>query len=121
MVILCYSSLTTIPDAYYRAAAIVAAGRWQVFKHIQLPNMRRVLLMIFLLRFIDSFMIYTEAFRINAGGPRESTMFLAIDLGQDIAAFNYGPSAARSVIYFLLILSVAWAFNTALNSRERLR
>ncbi|MFT5897285.1 MAG: glycerol transport system permease protein [bacterium] len=119
VVILCYSSLSTIPDAYYRAAAIDSAGMWQVFRYIQLPSMQKVMLMIFLLRFIDSFMIYTEAFRINAGGPRESTMFLAIDLGQDIAAFNYGPSAARSVIYFLLILTVAWAFNTALNSRER--
>jgi glycerol transport system permease protein len=121
VVILCYSSITTIPEAYYRAAAIDSANKWQVFRHIQLPSMQNVMLMIFLLRFIDSFMIYTEAFRINAGGPRESTMFLAIDLGQDIAAFNYGPSAARSVIYFLLILTVAWAFNTALSSRERAR
>ena len=121
VVILCYSSLTTIPDAYYRAAAIDAANQWQVFRYIQLPSMRKVLLMIFLLRFIDSFMIYTEAFRINAGGPNNATMFLAIDLGQEIAAFNYGPSAARSVVYFLLILTVAWAFNTALSSREASR
>jgi glycerol transport system permease protein len=121
VVILCYSSLTTIPDAYYRAAAIDSASQWQVFRYIQLPSMKKVMLMIISLRFIDSFMIYTEAFRINAGGPRESTMFLAIDLGQDIAAFNYGPAAARSVIYFLLILTVAWAFNTALNSRDRSR
>lgn len=119
VVILCYSSLTTIPEAYYRAAAIDAAGNWQVFRYIQLPKMRRVLLMVLLLRFMDSFMIYTEAFRINAGGPKNATMFLAIDLGEEIAAFNYGPSAARSVIYFLLVLTVAWVFKTALTPRDQ--
>lgn len=58
-------------------------------------------------------MIYTEVFPINAGGPSGATMFLAVDLGEDIKAFNYGPSAARSVIYFLIVLSVALLFTKA--------
>ena len=119
VVILCYSSLSTIPAPYYQAAAIDGAGRWQVFRFVQLPKMHGVLLMALLLRFMDSFMIYTEAFRINAGGPRNATMFLSIDLGEEIASFNYGPSAARSIIYFLIVLSVAWVFKTALGARER--
>jgi glycerol transport system permease protein len=58
-------------------------------------------------------MIYTEAFPINAGGPDGATMFLAVDLGEEIKAFNYGPSAARSVIYFLIVLIVAYSFSKA--------
>jgi glycerol transport system permease protein len=111
--ILCYSALTTIPINYYQAAAIDRASPWQVFKFIQLPMLRHVLLMAILLRFMDSFMIYAEAFPINAGGPNGATMFLAVDLGEDIKAFNYGPSAARSVLYFLIILTVAWLFTRA--------
>lgn len=113
VVILCYSALTTIPTAYYQAAKIDGAGAWQTFRHIQLPKLYHVLLMAILLRFMDSFMIYTEAFPINAGGPDGATMFLAVDLGEDIKAFNYGPSAARSVLYFLIILAVAWMFSKA--------
>ena len=113
VVLLCYSALTTIPTCYYQAADIDGAGPWQVFRHIQLPKLQHVLLMAVLLRFMDSFMIYTEAFPINAGGPSGATMFLAVDLGEDIKAFNYGPSAARSVIYFLIVLSVAWLFTKA--------
>lgn len=113
VVILCYSALVTIPAAHYQAAAIDGAGPWQVFRHIQLPKLLNVLLMAILLRFMDSFMIYTEAFPINAGGPEGATVFLAVDLGEEIKAFNYGPSAARSVIYFLIILSVAWMFGKA--------
>ena len=113
VVILCYSALTTVPAAYYQAAAIDGASPWQVFRHIQLPKLHHVLLMATLLRFMDSFMIYTEAFPINAGGPDGATTFLAVDLGEEIRAFNYGPSAARSVIYFMIILTVAWMFSKA--------
>lgn len=113
VVILCYSALTTIPMSYYQAAAIDGASPWQVFRYIQLPKLYHVLLMAILLRFMDSFMIYTEAFPINAGGPDGATTFLAVDLGEEIKAFNYGPSAARSVLYFLIILTVAWSFAKA--------
>ena len=113
VVILCYSALTIIPASYYQAAAIDGAGPWQVFRFIQLPKLYHVLLMAILLRFMDSFMIYTEAFPINAGGPNGATMFLAVDLGEEIKAFNYGPSAARSVLYFIIILMVAWMFSKA--------
>lgn len=119
VVILCYSALTTIPAAHYQAAAIDSAGPWQVFRYIQLPKLYNVLLMAILLRFMDSFMIYSEAFPINAGGPNGATMFLAVDLGEEIKAFNYGPSAARSVIYFLIVLTVAWTFSKAQGRLDR--
>lgn len=117
VVILSYSALSTIPAPLYQAAAIDGARPWQVFRHIQLPRLRHVLLMAVLLRFMDSFMIYTEAFPINAGGPNGASLFLAIDLGEEIKAFNYGPSAARSVLYFLIVLTVAWLF---IKTRARL-
>ena len=112
--LLCYSGLTTIPAAYYNAAAIDRASRWAVLRYIELPKLSSVLMMAILLRFMDSFMIYTEAFRLNAGGPGYSTTFMAMELGEDIFAFNYGPAAARSVICFIIILTVSWLFKTAL-------
>lgn len=108
--LLAYSSLSVIPGAYYHAARIDGASRWQIFRFVELPKMKSVLLMALLLRFVDSFMLYTEAFRFNAGGPKDSTMFLAVALGEDIFAFNYGPSAARSIICLLIILTVSWGF-----------
>lgn len=113
IVVLCYSGLSAIPQPYYQAARIDGAGAWQVFRFIQLPKMYGVLLMALLLRVVDSLMIYTEAFGINAGGPNNATAFLSLELGEEIAAFNYGPAAARSVLYLLLVLVVAWLFRLA--------
>ena len=118
VVLLCYSSLTTIPAAYYHSAAIDGASRWNVFHYIELPKMRSVLLMAILLRFMDSFMVYTEPFRLNAGGPRSSTTFLAMELGRDVASYNFSPAAARSIIYFIIIITVSWAFKTAMAIHE---
>jgi glycerol transport system permease protein len=118
VVLLCYSCLATIPAAFYHAAAVDGASRWNVFRYVELPKMRGVLIMAILLRFMDSFMVYIEPFQLNAGGPRNSTMFLAIELGIDITAWNLGPAAARSVIYFIIILIVSWTFKTALAIHE---
>ena len=77
VVLLCYASLVSIPDAYYQAARIDGASRFAVFRFIQLPKMKRVLLIAFLLRFMDSFMIYTEPFVLTGGGPGNATTFLS--------------------------------------------
>lgn len=119
VVVLAYAGISSIPPAYYQAAAIDAASLWQVFRFIQLPKMKTVLSMAVLLRFMDSFMIYIEAFRINAGGPDSATAFLSLDLGEEIQSFNYGPSAARSIVYFLIVLTVAWAFKAATSTRAQ--
>ena len=57
--LLCYAGLRSIPDAYYQAARIDGASKLAVFRYIQLPKMRGVLMIAVLLRFMDSFMIYT--------------------------------------------------------------
>ena len=118
VVLLCYSSLTTIPAAFYQSAAIDGASRWNMFRYIELPKMRRVLIMAILLRFMDSFMVYIEPFRLNAGGPRSWTTFLAMELGQDVVSYNFSLAAARSIIYFIIILTVSWLFKTSLAVHE---
>lgn len=118
VVILSFSGLSSIHPSFYQAAEIDGASRWSVFRFIELPKMRGVLLMALLLRTLDSLMIYTEAFVINAGGPRGATAFLALELGEEIAAFNYGPAAARSVLYFLFVLSVAWFFRIQMQRNQ---
>ena len=111
--LLAYAGLTSIPDAYYQAARIDGASSWSVFRYIQLPKMKRVLTIAILLRFMDSFMIYTEPFVLTGGGPGNSTTFLSIDLVKvALGQFDLGPAAAMSLIYFLIILLLSWVFYT---------
>ena len=118
--LLCYAGLQSIPQAYYQAARIDQASRWSVFRFIELPKMAGVLLIAVLLRFMDSFMIYTEPFVVTGGGPGNSTTFLSIDLVKmAVGQFDLGPAAAFSIMYFLVILLVSWAFYTVMTALEK--
>jgi len=119
VVLLAYAGLRSIPDAYYQAARIDGASSWSVFRYIQLPKMRRVLTIAVLLRFMDSFNIYTEPFVLTGGGPGNSTTLLSIDLVKiALGQFDLGPAAAMSIIYFLIILSLSWLFYTVMTRGE---
>ena len=113
VVLLAYAGLSSIPEPFYQAAKIDGASAWAVFRYIELPKMKRVLLIAFLLRFMDSFMIYTEPFTLTGGGPGNATTFLSIDLVKiALGQFDLGPAAAMSLIYFMIILLTCWLFYT---------
>ncbi|WP_045319786.1 carbohydrate ABC transporter permease [Limimaricola cinnabarinus] len=118
--LLAYAGLQSIPDAYYQAAKIDQASRWKVFRFIELPKMAGVLMIAILLRFMDSFMIYTEPFVVTGGGPGNATTFLSIDLVKmALGQFDLGPAAAFSLMYFLVILLISWVFYTVMTNLDK--
>jgi len=119
VVLLAYAGLVSIPEAYYQAAKIDGARPWAIFRFIQLPKMKRVLTIAILLRFMDSFMIYTEVSVLTGGGPGNSTTLLSIDLVKTaLGQFDLGPAAATSLVYFLIVLLVSWVFYTLMMRNE---
>jgi len=119
VVLLAYAGVSSIPEAYYQAAKIDGASSWAIIRYIELPKMKRVLTIAILLRFMDSFMIYTEPFVLTGGGPGNTTTFLSIDLVKiALGQFDLGPAAAMSLIYFLIILLLCWLFYTLMMKDE---
>ena len=91
-----------------------------MFRYIQLPKMRGVLMIAVLLRFMDSFMIYTEPFVLTGGGPGNATTLLSIDLVKvALGQFDLGPAAAMSLVYFLIVLLLSWIFYTVMTRDEQ--
>ncbi|MFT6980988.1 MAG: glycerol transport system permease protein [Marinobacter psychrophilus] len=118
--LLCYSGLRAIPEAFYQAAEIDRASKWAVFRYIQLPRLKSVLIIAVLLRFMDSFMIYTEPFVLTGGGPGSSTTFLSQTLTtMAIGQFDLGRASAFSLIYFLIVLLISWLFFTAITQADK--
>lgn len=109
IILLCYSGLLAIPDRYYQAASIDGANRWNLFRHVELPQIKRVLMIALLLRFLDSFMVYVEPFILTRGGPGKSTIFLSHSLMRTAAQqFDLGYSAALSLIYLSILVLFSW-------------
>ena len=86
-----------------------------VFCHIQLPRLRLVLLIAVLLRLMDSFMIYSEAYVVTRGGPGVSTTFLSHAFIQKATIeFNLGEGSAMAVIYLIVISAISYLFFRAI-------
>ena len=119
VVLLSHAGLQSIQPAYYQAAEIDGASKWAIFRYIELPKMKKVLTIAILLRFMDSFMIYTEPFVLTGGGPGNATAFLSIDLVKmALGQFDLGPAAAMSLIYFFIVLLVCWVFYNLMMRNE---
>jgi len=120
VILLCYAGLQAIPDAFYQAARIDGASRWAVFRFIELPKLKGVLLIAVLLRFIFSFRIYAEPFVLTGGGPGNATTFLSQSLTtMAVGQFDLGPAAAFSLIYFLIILLFSYVFYLTILNMDR--
>ncbi|MEU4574293.1 carbohydrate ABC transporter permease [Nonomuraea sp. ATR24] len=118
--LLAYAGLRSIPDPYFQAAQIDGASAWATFRHVQLPRLRGVLTIAILLRFMDSFMIYTEPFVVTGGGPGNATSFLSILLSKiAVGQFDLGPAGAFSLLYFLVVQIACYVFFTVLTRSGR--
>ncbi|WP_158804771.1 MULTISPECIES: carbohydrate ABC transporter permease [unclassified Acidisoma] len=118
--LLAYAGLKAIPDAFYQAARIDGASRWSVFRNIELPKLQKVLVIAVLLRFMESFMIYTEPSVVTGGGPGEATSFLSLDLVKiALGQVDLGNAAAMSLVYNLITLSLCWIFFTVMTQLEQ--
>lgn len=109
--LLAFAGLNAIPDAFYQAASIDGASRWKTFRFVVLPRLRSVLTIAILLRFMDSFRIYTEVFLLTGGGPGNTTTFLSdVLVRKAVGGFEFGYAGALSLIYFFIILLLSYIF-----------
>ncbi len=102
------AGLQAIPSELYEAADIDGANRWHKFRFVTLPSLYNTTVFIIITITIAAFSLFTQVDVMTSGWPDNATttvMFHAVRAGfreQDIA---YG--AAITVIYFLLILTIA--------------
>lgn len=108
--LLSYAGYLAIPDAFYRAAEIDGASRWKVFRFVILPKLRPVLVLGFLLRFMDSFKIYAEPLLLTGGGPGDTTTFMSLFVARKAESYELGYAGAASLIYLFIVIVMSYIF-----------
>jgi len=106
--------MQTIPRILYEAAEIDGAGPWQRFRHITLPGLRYVILIVCLLSTIWTFGEFDTIFFLTRGGPGYVTYVIPILIYfLAFARFDVGIASAASVlsvpIFIVLISLILWA------------
>lgn len=104
--LLLYAALQTVPRSQYEAAKVDGAGRLSIFAHITLPNIVPALLLVVLLRTIDTFRLFDKVNILTGGGPANSTTTITQYIYRHgVYNLQIGYGAAASVIMVALVLA----------------
>lgn len=99
------AGLQGVPQSLYDAALIDGAGPVQRFRVVTFPMLSPVILFNLVLGIIGSFQIFTSAYLLTDGGPRNSTLFSVLYLFRlGFEQFEMGYAAAFSWLIFAIIL-----------------
>ena len=105
-VIILYAGLQSMPLDQIEAAKIDGANNWQLFTKIKLPNLRQLIIIIFMMRTMDAFRLFDRVNVTTGGGPGISTETLAIyNYTTTFTKLRVGRGCAIGVI-MLIILAV---------------
>ena len=91
------AALQTVPQEMYEAAAIDGANAIQRFRHITLPGIRHVILVVTLLSTIWTTNSFENVWLLTQGGPSDATMTFPVLAYFGLQSLRIGEAAAVSV------------------------
>jgi multiple sugar transport system permease protein len=103
--ILFLAGLNTISSAYYEAAQIDGATKWQMFWHVTWPLLMPTTVFIFIVRVIFSFRTFEQIYAMTKGGPYGSTsVFVYYIFDKAFNKFELGYASAAAIILLIIVL-----------------
>jgi multiple sugar transport system permease protein len=116
MALLLLAGLTTIDSGLYEAAKVDGANAVQRFFRITLPLMKPAILVALLFRTLDAFRIFDSIFIMTRGAQNTESVSI-LGYNQIISRTNLGLGSAVSVLIFIAVLMIAFAFVRLLGVR----
>jgi multiple sugar transport system permease protein len=103
--IILLAGLQGIPTELYEAARIDGASAWQAFRHITLPSLRPVLLLVAIITMAGYFQLFAEPYVMTRGDPLQSTYSVLYYMYEEgFTWWSLGRASAIAFILFALIL-----------------
>jgi multiple sugar transport system permease protein/lactose/L-arabinose transport system permease protein len=117
--IILLAGLQNVPQQLYEAAEIDGANRWEKFRHVTVPQLRPVLLFVFVTSTIGTFKLFSEPVIINSGGaPLESTITIVQYIYQT-AFIDFRLGYASALTYVLIgVVSVLSAVQMRIGGED---
>jgi multiple sugar transport system permease protein len=108
-VFLCvYAGFASLPQEPVQAAMVDGATPWQVLRHILLPMLKPLLLVVLLFRIIDCLRVFDIVFVLTEGGPSNSTVIYPFLIYmQGFRYYNIGYAAAMSWLLMIFVSVLA--------------
>lgn len=106
MVIL-LAGLQAIPEDLYEAARLDGARRWALFRHITLPSLAPLLLVVSILTMAGHFQLFAEPYVMTQGGPAQRTVtVLYLMYEEGFKWWSLGSASAVAFVLFVIMFAI---------------
>jgi multiple sugar transport system permease protein len=98
------AALQNIPGELYEAAEMEGATVWQRLRHVTIPHMRFILLVLLLLQIVATMQVFIEPFQLTGTtNPDTITVMVLIYRYAFTINHDFGMAAAMSVLLFVVL------------------
>ena len=119
--LLILAGLQSISPEMYEAAAVDGASRWGRFRHITLPSLRAVNLVVLVLLTIAAFKLFTVAWVLTQGGPGDATRVLAVFTYEEAFKFyRVGTASTLATLLFIISAGMIVTYFRLLRGRQEM-
>ncbi|RLE56698.1 MAG: sugar ABC transporter permease [Thermoprotei archaeon] len=106
-----YTSILSIPREIYEAAMIDGANRLQLTRYHILPLLKPQIVVVALLRIIDTFRVFDKVYALTAGGPGNATEVLTFVIYKTaFRYYDFGLGSAEAVIMLATVLTIVMLY-----------
>lgn len=113
------AALQTVPSELYESAKIDGANAWWRFANVTLPFLKPMLLVVLVLRTLQTFRVFDIIYILTQGGPGGGTRVISF-YTYEVSFLNldFGYGAALSFAIGFITLAIAWGYIRLLRSEE---
>jgi multiple sugar transport system permease protein len=98
------AGLQSLPKEPSEAAAIDGANKWQIFRHISLPQIGPFIAIALVLRTIQAFKTFDSFALLTNGGPGTSTEIINLQVYRlALQSFRIGAASAVAIVFLILL------------------
>ncbi|MDQ1041310.1 ABC-type sugar transport system permease subunit [Streptomyces sp. V3I8] len=110
-VILFLVGLQSIPPETLEAGSLDGAGSWQQFRHIVLPQLRPVSIIVIGMSLVNGLKSFDLIWVLTQGGPGRATETLAVSMyNETFLELRPGAGAAIAVVLTVIVLVASWLY-----------
>jgi multiple sugar transport system permease protein len=106
--IILLTGLQAIPTDIVEAARIDGAKRWQRFRYLTLPLMRRTIALALIISVTGSILAFDQFYIMTAGGPQNRMISVVYYIfNQSFVSFNLGYGASLSIVLLAILVAIS--------------
>ena len=113
------AGLQLIPDELYEAAKIDGGSGWKTFRHVTLPLLRPIFLVVIVYETMTAILTFDTIYVMTGGGPANSTALISwFAYAEIFKSLNLGNGIALAIIIALITLVLIILYLRVLRTEE---